>query len=136
MADFENLPGEAFEGHDVTFCALGSTRAQAGSAVRGVLSHSDDTSVINYYHNNNIFNTQAAFRHIDLDYTTSVAQLSKNAGVSVSKSRCSADLTVLCLQQFSLVSSVGANPTSMFLYMEVKGLVSVISIVDGSCMPL
>ena len=34
LIDFENLPAAAFEGHDVAFCALGSTRAQAGSAVR------------------------------------------------------------------------------------------------------
>jgi hypothetical protein len=34
IADFEHLSQADFAGHDVVFCALGTTRKDAGSAVR------------------------------------------------------------------------------------------------------
>jgi hypothetical protein len=45
-----------------------------------------------------------------MDYTASAAELARKAGIPA----------------FSLVSSQGANPNSMFLYMEVKGKVGVV----------
>eukprot|EP00048_Salpingoeca_helianthica_P015683 m.228023 g.228023 ORF g.228023 m.228023 type:complete len:223 (+) comp17382_c0_seq1:31-699(+) len=53
--DFENLTRESFEGHDVVFCALGTTRKDAGSA--------------------------EAFRRIDFTYVDRAAQQCHEAGV-------------------------------------------------------
>ena len=70
------------------------------------------------HHNSSL---QAAFRHIDLDYTASVAALAHQAGIQAR--RPSPPHTAHRPQQFHLVSSRGADPDSMFLYMEVKGKV-------------
>ncbi|KAJ3282261.1 hypothetical protein HK104_010982 [Borealophlyctis nickersoniae] len=51
--DFDNLKESSFAGHDVVFCALGTTRAQAGSA--------------------------EAFRKIDHDYVLNAAKVFKSA---------------------------------------------------------
>lgn len=65
--------------YEVAFCALGTTRKDAGSA--------------------------AAFRKIDHDGVVNFGDLAKKAGV----------------QHLQLVSSVGANKNSFFLYPKVKG---------------
>eukprot|EP01102_Stenamoeba_stenopodia_P019501 TRINITY_DN7381_c0_g1_i1.p1 TRINITY_DN7381_c0_g1~~TRINITY_DN7381_c0_g1_i1.p1 ORF type:complete len:246 (-),score=48.08 TRINITY_DN7381_c0_g1_i1:254-931(-) len=69
----------AFKDHDVSYCCLGTTRKDAGSA--------------------------EAFRKVDLEYASVFTRLSKEAGVS----------------HFHLVSSVGANKNSWFLYPQTKG---------------
>jgi len=70
-----------FEGHDAAFCALGTTRGDAGS--------------------------DQAFIKVDYDYVTQFAEQAKAAGA----------------RDFHLVTSVGANKSSWFLYMRTKGLV-------------
>lgn len=64
---------------DHVFCALGTTRKNAGSAAR--------------------------FREIDLEYPRRIAEYARENGA----------------RHFSLVSAIGANPRSPFLYTRVKG---------------
>jgi uncharacterized protein YbjT (DUF2867 family) len=45
------------------------------------------------------------FRRVDFEYTTQLAQIAKRKGVSA----------------FHLISSIGANPNSVFFYQKVKG---------------
>eukprot|EP00474_Spongospora_subterranea_P006237 CRZ06695.1 hypothetical protein [Spongospora subterranea] len=54
VVDFDHLQQSSFDGFDVAFSCLGTTRAQAGSA--------------------------AAFKKVDLDYTVESARLLKEAG--------------------------------------------------------
>lgn len=71
-----------FEGHDVAFCALGTTRKDAGSPEN--------------------------FVKVDYQYVADFADVSKAAGV----------------KDFHVVSSIGANKNSWFLYPRTKGQVS------------
>ncbi|XP_042642294.1 oxidoreductase HTATIP2 [Tyto alba] len=80
VVDFERL-GEhaaAFQGHDVGFCCLGTTRAKAG---------------------------EAGFVRVDRDYVAQAAELARVGGC----------------KHFVLQSSQGANRSSRFLYLRVKG---------------
>jgi len=81
LVDFDKLEDftEDFKGHTHFFCALGTTRAQAGS--------------------------DEAFRLVDLEYVKRAAKLASEAGTS----------------NASLVSSMGANANSWFLYPKTKG---------------
>jgi uncharacterized protein YbjT (DUF2867 family) len=78
IVNFESLGGLDAAGADV-FCALGTTIRKAGS--------------------------QDAFRRVDFDYTSLLAQRTSEAGA----------------RQFVLVSSVGANAKSRNFYLRVKG---------------
>lgn len=82
VVDFEKLDDHAaaFQGHDVGYCCLGTTRAKAGAD---------------------------GFVRVDRDYVLKSAELAKAGGVS----------------QFHLQSSRGADKTSSFLYLKVKGQV-------------
>lgn len=81
VIDFDNMQEVAphFRGKDALFCALGTTRAKAGS--------------------------KEAFRKVDFTYAYEAAELAAEAGV----------------QQFLLVSSVGADARSGNFYLSVKG---------------
>ncbi|XP_066439692.1 oxidoreductase HTATIP2 isoform X2 [Eleutherodactylus coqui] len=80
VVDFEKLEeySSAFQGHDVGFCCLGTTKAKSG---------------------------EAGFIRVDHDYVLQSAQLAKAGGC----------------QHFSLESSKGADKSSSFLYLRVKG---------------
>ncbi|XP_028649686.2 oxidoreductase HTATIP2 isoform X1 [Erpetoichthys calabaricus] len=82
VVDFEKLDdfASAFEGHDVGFCCLGTTKAKAG---------------------------EEGFIRVDHDYVLKSAELAKAGGCS----------------HFNLESSKGAEKTSNFLYLKVKGQV-------------
>ncbi|XP_034015331.1 oxidoreductase HTATIP2 isoform X2 [Thalassophryne amazonica] len=82
VVDFEKLDdyAAAFQGHDVGYCCLGTTRAKAGTE---------------------------GFIRVDHDYVLKSAELAKAGGCS----------------QFHLQSSRGADKTSSFLYLKVKGQV-------------
>ncbi|XP_029986612.1 oxidoreductase HTATIP2 [Sphaeramia orbicularis] len=82
VVDFEKLDDHAaaFQGHDVGYCCLGTTRAKAGAD---------------------------GFVRVDHDYVLKSAELAKAGGVS----------------QFHLQTSRGADKTSSFLYLKVKGQV-------------
>ena len=77
--DFERLDELVLPEVDDAFCCLGTTRRDAGS--------------------------DAAFRHVDLDYVVAFARLAKRAGAT----------------RFMLVSSLGASPGSPVLYTRTKG---------------
>ncbi|KAF2078157.1 hypothetical protein CYY_000541 [Polysphondylium violaceum] len=81
VVDFEKMEDykQVFEGNDVAFSCLGTTRAAAGSA--------------------------EAFRHIDYDFNVKFAQLAKESNID----------------NMHLVSSIGANHKSWFLYTKTKG---------------
>jgi uncharacterized protein YbjT (DUF2867 family) len=80
ITDSNNLPLDAeWWAVDGAMCALGTTRAQAGSA--------------------------AAFRAIDHDYALAIARQVRKNGAT----------------RFALVSSVGADARSRFLYTRTKG---------------
>lgn len=106
MVDFERLGehAEAFRGHDVGFCCLGTTRAKAG-AVSGTpggagalpaLSPAALTPLCPHL--------QAGFVRVDRDYVAQAAELARAGGC----------------KHFVLQSSRGANPRSPFLYLRVK----------------
>uniref|UniRef100_A0A7N9DFH2 Protein HTATIP2 n=1 Tax=Macaca fascicularis TaxID=9541 RepID=A0A7N9DFH2_MACFA len=80
VVDFEKLENyaSAFQGHDVGFCCLGTTRAKAGAE---------------------------GFVRVDRDYVLKSAELAKAGGC----------------KHFNLVSSKGADKSSNFLYLQVKG---------------
>jgi len=78
IVDFEALQAEAFQGYDVGFCALGTTKGKAGAA---------------------------GFYKVDHDYVVNSAKMAKVGGT----------------KHFHLVSSVGANKNSYFLYPKTKG---------------
>ncbi|XP_042310013.1 oxidoreductase HTATIP2-like isoform X2 [Sceloporus undulatus] len=80
VVDFEKLDESAgaFQGHDVGFCCLGTTRAKAGAA---------------------------GFVRVDRDYIEHSAKLAKAGGC----------------HHFVLQSTKGANISSSFLYLKVKG---------------
>ena len=80
LVDFDNLLdyGDLIEGDDL-YCALGTTRAKAGS--------------------------KEAFFKVDFTYVYEAARIGMAQGVN----------------QLLLVSSVGADPNSMFYYSQVKG---------------
>ncbi|KAI5762413.1 HTATIP2 [Gulo gulo luscus] len=80
VVDFEKLDdyASAFQGHDVGFCCLGTTRKKAG--VDG-------------------------FVRVDRDYVLKSAELAKAGGC----------------KHFNLLSSKGADKSSSFLYLQVKG---------------
>ncbi|KAJ8248933.1 hypothetical protein GJAV_G00229330 [Gymnothorax javanicus] len=80
VVDFEKLDdfAAAFQGHDVGYCCLGTTKAKAGTE---------------------------GFIRVDHDYVLKSAQLAKAGGCS----------------HFHLESSQGADKTSSFLYLRVKG---------------
>ncbi|XP_018618688.1 oxidoreductase HTATIP2 [Scleropages formosus] len=82
VVDFEKLDdyAAAFQGHDVGYCCLGTTKAKAGTE---------------------------GFIRVDHDYVLKSAQLAKAGGCS----------------HFNLESSQGADKTSGFLYLQVKGQV-------------
>lgn len=82
VVDFEKLDdyAAAFQGHDVGYCCLGTTRAKAGAD---------------------------GFVRVDRDYVLNAARLAKAGGVA----------------HFHLQSSRGADKTSRFLYLQVKGQV-------------
>ncbi|CAB1438317.1 unnamed protein product [Pleuronectes platessa] len=82
VVDFEKLEdyAAAFQGHDVGYCCLGTTRAKSGAD---------------------------GFIRVDHDYVLKSAELAKAGGCS----------------QFHLESSRGADKTSSFLYLKVKGQV-------------
>ncbi|GAA6218979.1 oxidoreductase HTATIP2 isoform X1 [Lates japonicus] len=82
VVDFEKLDdyAAAFQGHDVGYCCLGTTRAKAGAE---------------------------GFVRVDHDYVLKSAELAKAGGCT----------------QFHLESSRGADKTSNFLYLKVKGQV-------------
>lgn len=82
VVDFEKLDDHAaaFQGHDVGYCCLGTTRAKAGAEM---------------------------FVRVDHDYVLKSAELAKSGGCT----------------QFHLESSRGADKTSSFLYLKVKGQV-------------
>lgn len=80
VVDFEKLDdyAAAFEGHDVGFCCLGTTRKKAGAE---------------------------GFVRVDRDYVLKSAELAKAGGC----------------KHFNLLSSKGADKSSSFLYLQVKG---------------
>nr|XP_056712806.1 oxidoreductase HTATIP2-like [Euleptes europaea] len=80
VVDFEKLDESAavFQGHDVGFCCLGTTRGKAGAA---------------------------GFVRVDLDYVQHSAELAKAGGC----------------RHFILQSTKGADASSSFLYLRVKG---------------
>ncbi|XP_064169090.1 oxidoreductase HTATIP2 isoform X1 [Anguilla rostrata] len=80
VVDFEKLDdyAAAFQGHDVGYCCLGTTKAKAGTE---------------------------GFIRVDHDYVLKSAQLAKAGGCG----------------HFHLESSKGADKTSGFLYLRVKG---------------
>ncbi|KAF7649672.1 hypothetical protein LDENG_00137680 [Lucifuga dentata] len=82
VVDFEKLDdyAAAFQGHDVGYCCLGTTRAKAGAD---------------------------GFVRVDHDYVLKSAELAKAGGCS----------------HFQLESSRGADKSSSFLYLKVKGQV-------------
>ncbi|KAJ3592780.1 hypothetical protein NHX12_005119 [Muraenolepis orangiensis] len=82
VVDFEKLEEHttAFQGHDVGYCCLGTTKAKAGAE---------------------------GFIRVDHDYVLKSAELAKAGGCS----------------QFHLESSKGADKSSSFLYLKVKGQV-------------
>lgn len=82
VIDFDNIDnhGEAFQGADIGFCCLGTTRGKAG---------------------------KEGFIKVDRDYVLNSAQKALSAGC----------------RDFHLVSSQGANASSMFLYTQIKGQV-------------
>ncbi|KAM9366370.1 oxidoreductase HTATIP2 [Symphorus nematophorus] len=82
VVDFEKLDdyAAAFQGHDVGYCCLGTTKAKAGTD---------------------------GFIRVDHDYVVKSAELAKSGGCS----------------QFHLMSSRGADKSSSFLYLKVKGQV-------------
>ncbi|XP_030621847.1 oxidoreductase HTATIP2 [Chanos chanos] len=82
VVDFEKLDdyAAAFQGHDVGYCCLGTTKAKAGTE---------------------------GFIRVDHDYVLKSAELAKAGGCS----------------HFHLESSNGADKTSSFLYLKVKGQV-------------
>lgn len=82
VVDFEKLDDHAaaFQGHDVGYCCLGTTKAKAGTE---------------------------GFIRVDHDYVLKSAELAKAGGCT----------------QFHLESSKGADKTSSFLYLKVKGQV-------------
>ncbi|XP_073321050.1 oxidoreductase HTATIP2-like [Pagrus major] len=82
VVDFEKLDDHAaaFQGHDVGYCCLGTTRAKAGAE---------------------------GFVRVDHDYVLKSAELAKSGGCT----------------QYHLLSSRGADKTSSFLYLKVKGQV-------------
>jgi oxidoreductase len=110
--DFENLDEykDAFKDKDVAFCCLGTTRKDAGSDVSHLILRSIQIA--------NVILLKAAFKKVDYTYVTNFAQLAKDNGVN----------------DFHLVSSVGASKSSWFLYPRTKGEVgtsdSVFSIVN------
>ncbi|XP_015272029.1 PREDICTED: oxidoreductase HTATIP2-like [Gekko japonicus] len=80
VVDFEKLDesSAAFQGHDVGFCCLGTTRGKAGAA---------------------------GFVRVDRDYIQHSAELAKAGGC----------------RHFVLQSTKGADASSSFLYLRVKG---------------
>ncbi|KAM8894693.1 oxidoreductase HTATIP2 [Spinachia spinachia] len=80
IVDFEKLEdyAAAFQGHDVGYCCLGTTKAKAGTD---------------------------GFIRVDHDYVLKSAELARAGGCS----------------QFHLESSRGADKSSSFLYLKVKG---------------
>uniref|UniRef100_A0A8C6GBQ1 Protein HTATIP2 n=1 Tax=Mus spicilegus TaxID=10103 RepID=A0A8C6GBQ1_MUSSI len=80
VVDFEKLDdyASAFQGHDVGFCCLGTTRSKAGAE---------------------------GFVRVDRDYVLKSAELAKAGGC----------------KHFNLLSSRGADKSSSFLYLQVKG---------------
>ncbi|KAF7478135.1 oxidoreductase HTATIP2 isoform X1 [Marmota monax] len=80
VVDFEKLEdyASAFQGHDVGFCCLGTTRSKAGAE---------------------------GFVRVDRDYVLKSAELAKSGGC----------------KHFNLLSSKGADKSSNFLYLQVKG---------------
>ncbi|XP_077375541.1 oxidoreductase HTATIP2 isoform X2 [Festucalex cinctus] len=82
VVDFEKLEdyAAAFQGHDVGYCCMGTTRAKAGAQ---------------------------GFIRVDHDYVLKSAELAKAGGCT----------------QFHLQSSRGADKSSSFLYLKVKGQV-------------
>ncbi|XP_057551111.1 oxidoreductase HTATIP2 isoform X1 [Hippopotamus amphibius kiboko] len=80
VVDFEKLDdyAYAFQGHDVGFCCLGTTRNKAGAE---------------------------GFVRVDRDYVLKSAELAKAGGC----------------KHFNLLSSKGADESSNFLYLQVKG---------------
>ncbi|KAM9825799.1 oxidoreductase HTATIP2 [Syngnathus typhle] len=82
VVDFEKLEdfAAAFQGHDVGYCCLGTTRAKSGAE---------------------------GFVRVDHDYVLKSAELAKAGGCT----------------QFHLESSRGADKSSNFLYLKVKGQV-------------
>ncbi|XP_041131080.1 oxidoreductase HTATIP2 [Polyodon spathula] len=84
VVDFEKLDdyAAAFQGHDVGYCCLGTTKAKSG---------------------------EQGFIRVDHDYVLNSAKLAKAGGCS----------------HFNLESSKGADKTSSFLYLKVKGQVEV-----------
>ena len=80
VIDFDRIPADAeWWKADAAMCALGTTRAAAGS--------------------------DAAFRRIDCDLPLKLARIIRSHGA----------------ERFALVSSVGADPQSRFLYTRTKG---------------
>ncbi|XP_016040588.1 oxidoreductase HTATIP2 isoform X2 [Erinaceus europaeus] len=80
VVDFEKLDdyASAFQGHDVGFCCLGTTRSKAGAE---------------------------GFVRVDRDYVFKSAEMAKAGGC----------------KHFNLLSSKGADKSSSFLYLQVKG---------------
>lgn len=80
VVDFEKLDdyAAAFQGHDVGFCCLGTTKKKAGAE---------------------------GFVRVDRDYVLKSAELAKAGGC----------------KHFNLLSSKGADKSSNFLYLQVKG---------------
>ncbi|XP_008577840.1 PREDICTED: oxidoreductase HTATIP2 isoform X2 [Galeopterus variegatus] len=80
VVDFEKLDdyASAFQGHDVGFCCLGTTRKKAGAE---------------------------GFVRVDRDYVLKSAELAKAGGC----------------KHFNLLSAIGADKSSNFLYLRVKG---------------
>ncbi|XP_072475448.1 oxidoreductase HTATIP2 isoform X3 [Notamacropus eugenii] len=80
VVDFEKLDeySSAFQGHDVGFCCLGTTRGKAGAD---------------------------GFVRVDRDYVLKSAELAKAGGC----------------KHFNLLSSKGADKSSSFLYLQIKG---------------
>ncbi|XP_055991640.1 oxidoreductase HTATIP2 isoform X2 [Sorex fumeus] len=80
VVDFEKLDdySSAFQGHDVGFCCLGTTRKKAGAE---------------------------GFIRVDRDYVLKSAELAKAGGC----------------KHFNLLTSQGADKSSNFLYLQIKG---------------
>lgn len=106
MVDFERL-GEhaaAFQGHDVGFCCLGTTRARAGAVSGDPRGSRLSPPLPAPRPADPPVSPQDGFVRVDRDYVAQAAELARAGGC----------------KHFVLQSSRGANAQSRFLYLRVK----------------
>ncbi|KAF6333186.1 HIV-1 Tat interactive protein 2 [Rhinolophus ferrumequinum] len=104
VVDFEKLDdyAAAFQGHDVGFCCLGTTRKKAGA----LAVHQTTGPCLHIFMNGlDVMCPEEGFVRVDRDYVLKSAELAKAGGC----------------KHFNLLSSKGADKSSNFLYLQVKG---------------